>query len=356
MQLFNSNTCGSSAISSLKTFSGSTVDVVANTLTSGQSYGVYAKHTKNSTSKCSAFGIAYQYGTTPPQNPPTPPSLQEPTLVLKTGGTLTPTFTVTVDGSYPNGTVALFDGAGCSTTSIGSATVSGSTVDVTTNTLTYGQSYNIYAKHTTTGNESACSASGVNYQRNSLQQPVIALSSPSSSPGTDNTPTFQVTVDSGYTSGSVQLFSDSACSTTSVSDVANVSSTTVLVTVTTVFTHGQSRTVYAKHTDGSQDACSAGVAYRYEAALTAPTIALQSPSSSPGTDSTPTFRVTVDGNYTSGSVQLFSNSSCSTSLSGQVNFTGATADVVPHTPLASGQSYTVYAKHVVGRQECVFLK
>ena len=289
--------------------------------------------------------------------------LQAPTLALETGESLTPTFTVTVDTSYQSGSVELFSDDACSTSNSisNSISFSGATVDVQTTSLTSGQSYTVYAKHTT-GSKSACSASGVDYQYSdqpqtptpppTLQQPTIALQSPSSSPGSVSTPTFRVTVDGNYTSGSVQLFSNSSCST-SMSGAETVSSgnTTVDVTVTTAFTHGQLRTVYAKHTASSQNACSStGVSYQYNAVLTAPTIALQSPSSSPGTDNTPTFRVTVDSNYTSGSVELFSNSACSTSMSDSVNVSSGntTVDVTVTTAFTHGQSRTVYAKHTTG--------
>ena len=72
-----------------------------------------------------------------PQNPRTPqnpgqPSLQRPTIALKTGQSLTPTFTVTVDSGNASGTVELFGSGGCFGTSIGSENVSSTTVDVTT--------------------------------------------------------------------------------------------------------------------------------------------------------------------------------------------------------------------------------
>ena len=80
-------------------------------------------------------------------------------------------------------------------------------------------------------------------------------------------------------------------------------------------------------------------------APTAPTLALSTPSSSPGNDSTPTITVTVDSNQTNGTVQLFSDSSCSTSLSSSVTVDAATEDVTTTTLTEANSPYTIYAKH-----------
>ena len=80
-------------------------------------------------------------------------------------------------------------------------------------------------------------------------------------------------------------------------------------------------------------------------APTAPTLALQSPSSSPGNDSTPTIRVTVDTNQQNGTVQLYSDSSCSSSISSSVTVDAATEDVTTTTLTEANSPYTIYAKH-----------
>ena len=80
-------------------------------------------------------------------------------------------------------------------------------------------------------------------------------------------------------------------------------------------------------------------------APSAPTLALQSPSSSPGNDSTPTIRVTVDTNQQNGTVQLYSDSSCSSSISSSVTVDAATEDVTTTTLTEANSPYTIYAKH-----------
>ena len=82
------------------------------------------------------------------------------------------------------------------------------------------------------------------------------------------------------------------------------------------------------------------------AAPVAPTLALQSPSASPGNDSTPTIRVTVDTNQQNGTVELFSDSSCASSLSDSVTVDAAYEDVTVSSGNALSEgSHSLYAKH-----------
>ena len=73
-------------------------------------------------------------------------------------------------------------------------------------------------------------------------------------------------------------------------------------------------------------------------APTAPTLALQSPASSPGNSPAPTIRVTVDSTQQNGTVQLYSDSGCSTALSIAVPVDAATEDVETFTLTEAEQS------------------
>ena len=101
----------------------------------------------------------------------------------------------------------------------------------------------------------------------------IALTTPSSSPGNDTTPTFTVTV--GETGGTVTLYSDSSCTTSNaISSATSVTDTdspfTVAVTANTL--SAGTYTVYAKHTEGGEDSdCSTATA-SYVLDTTAPTV------------------------------------------------------------------------------------
>ena len=159
VQLFR-NSCSGAALSDSVSVSAANTDVTTTALTSGQSYTIYAKHINGNRNKCSTSGVTYQY------NAQQTPNLVAPTVVLKTGGSLRPTFTVTVDSAQKNGSVRLYWSSGCGSGSIsGSVRVNSTSgkADVTTNTLTSGQSYTVYAKHTDSSSRSACSAVGVSY-------------------------------------------------------------------------------------------------------------------------------------------------------------------------------------------------
>ena len=123
--------------------------------------------------------------------------------------------------------------------------------------------------------------------------PTLALQSPASSPGNDSTPTIRVTVDSSQQNGTVQLYSDSGC-TTSISSSVTVDSATEDVTVTTTLTEaGSPYSIYAKHTNSSNlSTCSTtSVSYTYDG--TAPTATVSGAPS--GSSSTTTLDVTVAG-------------------------------------------------------------
>ena len=163
VQLFSDNGC-SKALSERKMVASSdTTDIQTHTLTSGQSYSVYAKHILPSQggSQCSASGVNYEYGI-PEQALEAPSLTQNNTQTNKTPSK--PTFTVVVDSSQKNGVVQLFSNDACSSAlSERKMVASNGTTDIQTHTLTSGQSYTIYAQHTDKYKRSKCSASGADY-------------------------------------------------------------------------------------------------------------------------------------------------------------------------------------------------
>ena len=90
--------------------------------------------------------------------------------------------------------------------------------------------------------------------------------------------------------------------------------------------------------------------------LSSPSIARQSPTGSSGTDTTPTFRVTVDSSHRNGKVQLFptktDNICTGTPLSSEVTVDAAYEDVTTNE-LAVAR-HDIYAKHTDrhGRSAC----
>ena len=149
--------------------------------------------------------------------------------------------TIAVSGVVSGQTVKLYTDSSCST-SVGSATASGTTVDVTSSSLSRG-SYTFYADTTESSQTSTCSTASVAYAVQPTAPTGLSLNDPSSTPDDDTTPSITV---SGVVSGqTVKLFSDSSCSTEEGSEV----STGTTVNVTSASLDRGSHTFYANVTE-----------------------------------------------------------------------------------------------------------
>ena len=321
VQLFSNSAC-TTAASATVTVSSATASITANTLTAG-SHQFYIRHTDSSSNSGDCAGpVAYAMETlTLALTLPTSPLNSDPT----------PTFSVSGLVAH-NGTVQLFSDSVCTTAASATVAVSSATASVTANALSAG-THQFYIRHTDSSSSGGDCAGPVAYTMETL---TLALSSPTSPLNSDATPTFSV---SGLVThnGTVQLFSDSAC-TTAASGTVTVSSATASITANTLT--AANHQFYVRHTDSSSNNgdCAGPVAYSMET----PTLALSSPTSPLNSDSTPTFSVTglVAHN---GTVQLFSNSSCTTAASGTVTVSSATASITANA-LTAG-SYQFYVKH-----------
>ena len=173
--------------------------------------------------------------------------------------------------------------------------------------------------------------------------PTIALKNGQASSGTSTTPTFTVT---GVTSGdTVTIFIDNTCSTLSATGTA--SSNSIDLVVSNKLSVGN-HNLYANTKTGEQiSSCSSGVAYQVVAppsAPNAPTIALKSPASSPGTDTTPSF--TVSGVTSGDAVKIFSDDSCSTLVIAGIT-SSSSIDLLISNALSVG-AHTFYANTKTG--------
>ena len=192
-------------------------------------------------------------------------SLQEPSST--TSNDATPTFRVSgVQNGY---TVGLYKstGSGCDTL-LKEVVASGTTVDITTDTLTDG-TYSLYVKvvQNEGGYSSSCSAVGADYVLDlTAPDPPSALTlvdptPDSGSPYFDSTPTFNM---SGVVSGdTIGLYFNSSCTNSAASGTA--SSTTINLTSSNITSDG-THTYYVDATDpvGNKSSCStANVAYEF---------------------------------------------------------------------------------------------
>ena len=321
IQLFSDSACTTSASGSVNVGSG-TESITATALADG-TYNFYAKYTDgNGDSSCTG-GLSYERGCYP--------TIARQIPSYSCGIDPTPTFQV--DGLSGSGTIQLFSDSACTTSASGSVNVGSGTESITATALADG-TYNFYAKYIDGNGDSSCTG-GLSYERGCY--PTIARQVPSYSCGIDPTPTFQVDGLSG--SGTIQLFSDSAC-TTSASGSVNVGSGAESITATALA--DGTYNFYAKYTDGNGDSsCTGGLSYERGCY---PTIARQIPSYSCGIDPTPTFEVSnLDG---SGTIQLFSDSTCTTSASASVSVGSGTESITANS-LADG-TYNFYTKYTDG--------
>ena len=113
---------------------------------------------------------------------------------------------------------------------------------------------------------------------------------------------------------------------------------------TLAYTQNTSDSKRIKDAIGNPMTSVSGISIGGTNAPSAPTLALQSPATSPGTDSTPTIRVTTDSTQQNGTVQLYSDSGCTTAISGSVSVDAATEDVTTNA-LTANTAYTIHAKH-----------
>ena len=198
-----------------------------------------------------------------------------------------------------------------------------------------------------------CVEVGETYKSKLIPTPAAAPRAPTfGTPATvlsnNSMPTIQVRVDNSQRNGTVQLFSDSACSN-DISATESVRSRTVDVTVAdnNEFADG-AYTIYAKHTnsDGNGTCSTTSVAYTYDgiAPVKPVAVALHYLSDNPGTVSTPTIEVTVGSEADGGTVTLYTNDDCSAVASSATPVTEKTMDVVANAQ-SRNTPVTYYATH-----------
>ena len=322
VELFRDSTCSTSV--GTATASGTTVNITSSSLSIGSSYTFYADVTESSqTSSCSTASVAYAVRPTAPSGL----SLNDPSSTPDEDTTPS----ITISGVVSGQTVKLFSDSSCST-QVGSGTSTGTTINITSSSLNRG-SYTFYANTTQGGQASSCSTASVGYGVRPTTPSGLSLSSPSSSPGSDQTPTITIY---GVLSGqSVTLYRNSSCTTS----VGTGTSTGTSINITSSSLSMGSYTFYASVTENSQTSTCSTANVSYGIRPTAPSgLSLSSPSSSPDEDQTPT--ITVSGVASGQSVELFTDSTCSTSA-GTATATGTTVNITSSS-LSRG-SHTFYA-------------
>ena len=315
-------------------------------------------------SSCSIAAVSYQYDASAPPIPVI--ALSNP--ATSPGNDSTPTFSISLTGSVnfvASDVISLHEGANCNGAAVaGSVTsqTSGS-ADITRNAMGEGTA-NFRAKVTKANSSFTCSAAAVTYVYDNTAPavPVIALSSPATSPGTDSTPTFSVTLTGGgnfSSSDTITLREGADCSGGAVGTLTSQSGATASIS-RSAMSDGDSASFRALVTDaaGNATCSSVAVTYAYDGTAPAvPVIALSSPATSPNTDSTPTFSVTLTGggNFSASDViSLHEGANCDGATVGDdvTSQSGASANIVRDAMSEGSASFRIKVTDAAGNSTC----
>jgi proprotein convertase subtilisin/kexin type 2 len=246
---------------------GSSVNITLNDLGSDGVYSLYARQRVfGELTACTDTPLNYTLDTS--ASAPTGISLVNP--ASSPGADDTPT--LKVSGVENGATVKIFSNSSCSV-EMGTATASGSDVNITTKNSLADGTYTFYARQIdAVGNISACSTANVTYvlSTGASKASSLSLFDPATSPGSDTTPTITVSgIENGAT---VTIYTSSTCVGTSLVGTAVSSGTSVNVVVSSPLSIG-TYTFYAKQQDidNNVSACSdASVTYQVSVGVSDP--------------------------------------------------------------------------------------
>lgn len=359
------DTCNGTLVDTQTISGGATTSVNLSSTTALTSFGIadYYVKVSNLTGNSTCTTTAFNYDYRP--SAPTTLALQPP--LVSPNNVATPTITVSGGGVINGSFVRLFSDSTC-TSAISTSTAStGTSVDITTTTLPEG-SYLIYANVTINSQASTCSpvVSALVYDLDltGVGTPGIDFDPMLTSPGTDSTPTFIVTLEGGGTfqsSDKIRLYNQAACAGSSVALVTGVTTNSTPIEASPQ-TNGTSVTYSVKVTDlAGNDTCSnahSNVSLRsktYVLDTTAPVvplITLSSGFSSPDTEASPSFSITLTGliNFTDADVITLyegGNSTCNGTARGTATISGNSAssvDLVTNSPILNFGTTQFYTK------------
>ena len=285
--------------------------------------------------------------------PGAPSALALGTGLSATDNDDTPTVTVTVGET--GGTVMLYTDSSCATSGSAATDVTDTsgtiTVDVVATALTSDGAKSFYAKHTKNGLASGCSSAKVDYTYDGTAPTFSSVIKR----GTKLTVTMSEdvyatvlpdTTDFSFSSGTVTVSSvgtnmASTAGTAAASFDLNLSGT---LSGSPTLSYTQNTLADKRITDAVGNAAASVTGVTVNTAPTAPTLVRKSPTTYVGTDNTLTVTVTVDSTQTNGTVELFSDDTCTTSVSDAVTVDSTTEDVTTNG-LTVNVTYGLYAKH-----------
>ncbi len=281
---------------------------------------------------------------------PSAPTLALLTPATSPGNNSRPTFRVS--GLSAPDVITLHSNSSCSSASLSSGSASGATLDLQLSSALTEGSFTVYAKATDAyGNESSCSAAGSSYIYDNTR-PVVAISAPTvtgmNSTGSSlytatitEVNSYSVSLSNGDVvlnktgsadCSSVVVAGSGATRTITLSSCTGDGTVGITIPASTVTdAAGNTSLVASSTTQITVDNTAPGV----PSALT-----LQSPSTTPSTDSTPTIRVA--GVASGNTVSIYTSATCAVAaLKGTATSTGATVDITSNG--LTENTFTFYA-------------
>ena len=323
VRLYSDSTC-LDPISERKSAIGHHLDISTLPLGTGN-HQIYAKSwdSDGNASSCSPHHIDFSY------------YVSAPTMTTEQSTNEEDTPTIVLSNLYSGGSVQIFSDSACTEPISNKENVpeTANTLNITPSQSESEDNDQIYARSWDSGgNPSSCSTHSMS---SSLPEPLPILIGQSSS-FTDNTPTIYLA--HLPSNGEYQLFSDSAC-TQSVSSRNSVNSPTMRVSTNPLPIGTHNIHVQTWDEEGNPSPCSSTAAtFTYK--IIPPRTVLKRGESSP-TNPTPT--ISLYNLYAGGTVQLFSDATCSNPLIPRQNVAESNTMDITINPLTPG-THRIYSQ------------
>ena len=245
-----------------------------------------------------------------------------------------------------SGRILLYKDSTCRTSASGSVSVNSHSHNIIANPLTSYGSFHFYVRHTDSENNHGNCIGPIKHDFVSGLQnnaPNFSLHPANKPRDTDSTPIFKLT-NLDFESGQVQLFSSAGCHNPASNIVKYSYIPTGAAIIANPLSASGNYRYWAKITENieNQSRCVGPVSYEYIPLIQTESLTLSLSGSPLGSNPTPTLE--VSGLIAlNGTVQLFSESTCTTAASGTVNVTGATASITANALTAGTHQF--YVQH-----------
>ncbi len=336
IEIYSDNLCASSLLGSAVATSFSQ-NLTAVLSTAGM-YNFYLKQTDDlgNSSSCVNSGLSYLYDTTPPS------MVSLAFITPSVSPSNLNTITLRANGSEANSTIFLYNNSSCISAPLSSRTGVATFTDFTANGFMEGTNL-LYAKQVdAAGNASSCSPS-LTYFLDSTPPQLPSVTLDAGQASFSSSSNVYLKVDLTETGGTLKIYSNSTCTALQTTLAANSMSMNVVLSAQTEGPHAY----YATLSDslGNTSACSTSFASWTKDSVAPPPPQLNLATSPAGPSAS--TNITVTGNAEPFStIQLYSDTGCTMSVSAQSQTAGSGAFSVPFNIPTLNSTYTFFAKAI----------